>query len=212
MASSVAVAIELLLAYSAAGKFSRASSAGGRRHLQAKFYKSDRVGRRGLSEPREDFSRLPTYAIPRLHQSNFCLRVQPLLTYAIPWLYPWLHQSNFCLRVQPLESSLGRVPQAADGTCKQNFINRIVSVAEDCLSPERTFHGCLLMQFRGCIRGCNHGCVRDRCQRNTSHPARNFATNFVSLEPNDYKNRSGNRPKKCKAHADESEGRRHHRV
>jgi len=24
---------------------------------------------------------------------------------------------------------------------KQNFTNRIVSVAEDCLSPERTFHG-----------------------------------------------------------------------
>ena len=31
-----------------------------------KFRKPDRVGRRGLSEPREDFSRLPTYAFPRL--------------------------------------------------------------------------------------------------------------------------------------------------
>ena len=30
------------------------------------FRKSDRVGRRGLSEPREDFSRLPTNAFPRL--------------------------------------------------------------------------------------------------------------------------------------------------
>ena len=67
VAVSVAASIELLLAYSAAGKFSRASSAGGRRHLQAKFYKSDRVGRRGLSEPREDFPRLPTYAIPWLY-------------------------------------------------------------------------------------------------------------------------------------------------
>ncbi len=26
-------------------------------------------------------------------------------------------QSDICLRIQPLESSLGRVPQAADGTC-----------------------------------------------------------------------------------------------
>ena len=31
----------------------------------------------------------------------------------------------------------------------RNFANRIVSVAEDCLSPERTFHGCSLMRFRG---------------------------------------------------------------
>ena len=30
--------------------------------LAIKFRKPDRVGRRGLSEPREDFSRLPTYA------------------------------------------------------------------------------------------------------------------------------------------------------
>ena len=56
------------------------------------------------------------------------------------------------VRAQPLESSLGRVPQAADGTCKKIFVIRIVSVAEDCLSPERTFHGCLLMHFRGCFR------------------------------------------------------------
>ena len=34
-----------------------------------KFRKSDRVGRRGLSEPREDFSRLITYAFPWLHPS-----------------------------------------------------------------------------------------------------------------------------------------------
>ena len=35
--------------------------------LAIKFHKSDRVGRRGLSEPREDFSRLNTYAFPWLH-------------------------------------------------------------------------------------------------------------------------------------------------
>ncbi len=51
-----------LFACPAVGKFSRASSAGGRRRLQLNFRKSDRVGRRGLSEPREDFSRLNTYA------------------------------------------------------------------------------------------------------------------------------------------------------
>ena len=50
----------------AVGKFSRASSAGGRRLLQLNFRKSDRVGRRGLSEPREDFSRLTTYVYPWL--------------------------------------------------------------------------------------------------------------------------------------------------
>ena len=34
--------------------------------LAVKLRKSDRVGRRGLFEPREDFSRLHTYAIPLL--------------------------------------------------------------------------------------------------------------------------------------------------
>ncbi len=43
--------------------------------LAIKFRKPDRVGRRGLSEPREDFSRLPTNSFPRL----------------CPWLYPWLY-------------------------------------------------------------------------------------------------------------------------
>ena len=37
--------------------------------------------------------------------------------------------SRICLRLQPLESSLGRVPQAADGTC--NKISQIGS----CRSP-----------------------------------------------------------------------------
>ena len=45
--------------------------------LAIKFRKSDRVGRRGLSEPREDFSRL--------------------LTYVFPWLCLWLlPQFEFC--------------------------------------------------------------------------------------------------------------------
>ena len=50
------------LASPAVGKFSRASSAGGRPNLQSNFFQPDRVGRRGLFEPREDFSRLSTYA------------------------------------------------------------------------------------------------------------------------------------------------------
>ena len=46
--------------------------------LQINFRKSDRVGRRGLSEPREDFSRLLTYAFPWL----------------FPSLYPWLDKNT----------------------------------------------------------------------------------------------------------------------
>ncbi len=52
------------------GEFRRRPTA-----LVIKFRKPDRVGRRGLSEPREDFSRLPTNSFPRL----------------CPWLYPWLY-------------------------------------------------------------------------------------------------------------------------
>ena len=37
--------------------------------------------------------------------------------------------SRVCLRAQPLESSLGRVPQAADGTCNQT------SKPRSCRSP-----------------------------------------------------------------------------
>ena len=55
------------LACPAVGKFSRASSAGGRRRLQKKFSNADRVGRRGLSEPGGIFSRLLTYAFPCLY-------------------------------------------------------------------------------------------------------------------------------------------------
>ena len=69
--------------------------------------------------------------------------------------------SRYSLRAQPLESSLGRVPQAADLICARTSNNRLVSVAEDCLSPERTFHGCPLMFFRGCIGNCIRGSIRD---------------------------------------------------
>ena len=62
----VSVSFAHSFAYPAAGKFSRASSAGGRLNLRSNIEQSDRVGRRGLSEPREDFSRLNTYAFPWL--------------------------------------------------------------------------------------------------------------------------------------------------
>ena len=68
--------------------------------------------------------------------------------------------SHICLRAQPLKNSAGRVPQAADCTCNQTPFNWIVSVAEDCLSPAGSFHGCSHMHFRGCIRGCLRGCLR----------------------------------------------------
>ena len=60
--------------------------------LAIKSRKPDRVGRRGLSEPREDFSRLNTYVFL--------------------WLCLWLFPSLIRLRAQPLKNSAGRVPQA----------------------------------------------------------------------------------------------------
>ena len=72
-----------LFASPAVGKFSRASSAGGRLHLQTKFRKPDRVGRRGLFEPREDFSRLNTYAFPWLYLRLY-LRLFPQLDSTCP--------------------------------------------------------------------------------------------------------------------------------
>ena len=77
--------------------------------LAIKSRKPDRVGRRGLSEPREDFSRLNTYVFP--------------------WLCLWRFPSLIRLHAQPLKNSAGRVPQAADGTC-----NKISSI-RSCRSP-----------------------------------------------------------------------------
>ncbi len=86
--------------------------------LAIKFHKSDRVGRRGLSEPREDFSRLITCAFPWLDSvSQF--------RGSIPWLFP----TRIRLRAQPLKNSSGRVPQAADGTCNK------ISQPGSCRSP-----------------------------------------------------------------------------
>ncbi len=59
------------------GEFRRRPTA-----LVRKFRKSDRVGRRGLSEPREDLSRLLTAAFPSMH----------------PYLYPRFELVNGNLR------------------------------------------------------------------------------------------------------------------
>ena len=66
-------------------------------------------------------------------------------------MVPTAH-TQIVVRAQPLKNSAGRVPQAADCTCNQTPFTRIVSVAEDCLSPAGSFHGCSLMHFRGCFR------------------------------------------------------------
>ena len=55
------------------GEFRRRPTA-----LAIKFCKPDRVGRRGLSEPREDFSRLPTVANQILARTFFRSVAHPL--------------------------------------------------------------------------------------------------------------------------------------
>ena len=82
-----------------------------------KISSPDRVGRRGLSEPREDFSRLLTYVFPWLDSVA--------ISFACPAVGKFSRAS----------SAGGRRP------LQKKLASRIVSVAEDCLSPERTFHG-----------------------------------------------------------------------
>ena len=66
-----------------------------------------------------------------------------------PWLCAWLESVCVSSRWKVLSGEFRRRPTAL----AKKIVNWIVSVAEDCLSPERTFHGCALMHFRGCIRG-----------------------------------------------------------
>ena len=76
--------------------------------LAIKFRKPDRVGRRGLSEPREDFSRLLTYSFSRLCQSHSNLRVQPLKNSAEDCLSPAgsCHGCPLCISSARIRSSL----------------------------------------------------------------------------------------------------------
>ena len=125
------------------GEFRRRPTA-----LAIKFRKSDRVGRRGLSEPREDFSRLNTYAWARIWFVQIfgswliCPRAQTCCASPTPtparlanspgfksvrcprWRIKFSLErssdpSRFRLRAQPLKNSAGRVPQAADCTCNK---------------------------------------------------------------------------------------------
>ena len=96
------------------------------------------------SEYRDAFADSPTIAADfiqiSIHKSQ--KDFSRLTTDAFPWLDSVTEiRSRIRLRAQPLESSLGRVPQAADGTCYKISQTRWCRVAEDCLSPERTFHG-----------------------------------------------------------------------
>jgi len=59
-----------------------------------KIHKSDRVGRRGLSEPREDFSRLLTYAIPWMYPWLHPWMYPWMYPWLYPWLFPWLFPSR----------------------------------------------------------------------------------------------------------------------
>jgi hypothetical protein len=63
----------------------------------------------------------------------------------------------------PAAGKFSRASSAGDRRhLRSNSVNRIVSVAEDCLSPERTFHGCTLMRFR-CSIPLFDSVVRFRC-------------------------------------------------
>ena len=68
------------------GEFSRRPT-----KLAIKFRKPDRVGRRGLSEPGGIFSRLLTYAIPRLYLWPYAQLFPRLFPRLYPWLYPRLY-------------------------------------------------------------------------------------------------------------------------
>ena len=91
---------------------------------------------------------------PKHHASGFLLNSycinplsQTLLHDSTVLFRCCLHCSN--LFAYPAAGKFSRASSAGGRrNLRSNFVNRILSVAEDCLSPERTFHGCTLMQFR----------------------------------------------------------------
>ena len=83
------------------GEFRRRPTA-----LVIKFRKPDRVGRRGLSEPREDFSRL--------------------ITYAFLWLYSWLFP-----RLDFVAVKVARTPHHR--TAKKIFRFDLIYYSFDCI-------------------------------------------------------------------------------
>ena len=86
------------------GEFRRRPTA-----LVKKIRKPDRVGRRGLSEPREDFSRLPTNHTAR----RFCPSNWRNHAVQIPWCEfcraSACVPSHGCPQITPLDSSVRRI-------------------------------------------------------------------------------------------------------
>jgi hypothetical protein len=122
----------LLCACPAPGKFSRASSAGDRRHLRLNFVNRIVSVAEDCLSPERTFHGCSRWRI-KFSLERFSD------SYSRPFACPAV-------------GKFSRASSAGDRRhLRLNFVNRIVSVAEDCLSPERTFHGCLLMHFRGCI-------------------------------------------------------------
>ena len=64
-------------------------------------------------------------------------------------LFPWLDSVAVFVALLFASPAVGKFSRASSAGGRRrllkNFVNWIVSVAEDCLSPERTFHGCPLM-------------------------------------------------------------------
>jgi hypothetical protein len=120
--------------------------------LAVQLRKSDRVGRRGLFEPREDFSRLNTYAWTQIWFVQILAADCP--RWRIKFSLERFSDSVTLSFACPAAGKFSRASSAGGRRhLRSNFVNRIVSVDEDCLSPERTFHGCTLMQF-SCRLGC----------------------------------------------------------
>ena len=128
-----------LFACPAVGKFSRASSAGGRRHLELNFVNQI------VSVAEDCLSPERTFHGCLLMCCCGCFRC--------------CFRGSNSVALQLACPAVGKFSRASSAGGRRhlqlNFVNQIVSVAEDCLSPERTFHGCPLMHFRGCFRRAN---------------------------------------------------------
>ena len=100
--------------------------------------------------------------------------------------------SHFNLRAQPLESSLGRVPQATDETCKQTSFNQIVLVVEVSLP-----------RFRGHKneRECWQGeCFMDNASKRAKHLRRCFIARIQSRSCSPFPNQgSFHRSCRCRS-------------
>jgi hypothetical protein len=137
-----------LFASPAVGKFSRASSAG------------PRLSHALLLEMGNQCRKTTLVAHFRGSTLQFCAEPQDLWKYTrvcrvvIGWRPRWrikfsLERFSDSVALQLACPAVGKFSRASSAGGRRhlqlNFVNQIVSVAEDCLSPERTFHGCPLM-------------------------------------------------------------------